>query len=233
MPPRSVEPAILMAPILIILATAILVGLLAGGSLRPFEGMRLHWWALAPMGLLLQAAPVPEFGPVDADLTGALILLVSYGTLLVFTGMNRRLPGAVLVFAGLALNLTVIAPNDGMPVDGVAMRVAGGETATIDGDAKHHLMSDEDVLSFLGDSIAVPPPAGLIMSAGDVVLYTGVMWFAIVTMLGRARQNVRPPARWFQMYRGKHLSPERRGLPRRTWMPQRTPVGAGRWGTAR
>ena len=154
--------------------------------------------------------------------------------LLVFAALNRRLPGAVLVFAGLALNLAVIAPNGGMPVDPAAARAAGAGTVTIEGTAKHHALSSDDVLPFLADVIAVPQPAGVVASFGDVVLYCGVIAFLITTMLGRARENVRPPARWFQMYRGKHLSPARRGLPRRLRVPAagRTPAAA-RWGTAR
>lgn len=222
-----------MTPILLILVIAVLAGLLAGGSLRPFERVRVHWWALAVVGLALQAAPVPDIGSLDPDVVAALIFLGSYAALLSFGAINRRLPGAPLILAGLALNLAVIAPNGGMPVDAAAMRRAGAETVTIEGDAKHHLMTEDDVLPFLGDIIAVPKPAGLIVSVGDLELYAGLMWFVVMTMLGRARENVRPPARRVQMYRGKHLPPGRRRLPRR-YLPQRpAPAAAGRWGTVR
>jgi hypothetical protein len=222
-----------MTPILLILVAAVLAGLLAGGSLRPFERMRVHWWALAAIGLVLQAAPVPEVGSVDPDVVAATMLLGSYAALLAFTAMNRRLPGAPLILAGLALNLAVIAPNGGMPVDAAAMQRAGAETVTIEGDAKHHLMTEDDVLPYLGDTLAVPKPAGLILSVGDVELYAGILWFVVMTMLGRAQENVRPPARWFQMYRGKHLPPERRRLPRRYLLQHPTPAAATRWGTVR
>ncbi len=222
-----------MSLIAAIAVVAVVAGLLAGGSLRPFEHLRVHWWALAPIGLALQGAPLPE----HPELPAGAVLLVSYGLLLVFAAVNRRLPGAVLVFAGLALNLAVIAPNGGMPVDPAAARAAGAGTVTIEGTAKHHVLSSDDVLPFLADVIAVPQPAGVVASFGDVVLYCGVITFLITTMLGRARENVRPPARWFQMYRGKHLSPARRGLPRRLREadPGRVPVAPPRenWGTAR
>ncbi len=220
-----------MTPILLILAAAVAAGLLAGGSLRPFERIRVHWWGLAAAGLALQAAPVPSVAFVDPGVMATLLLLSSYGALLSFTAINRRLPGASLILAGLALNLAVIAPNGGMPVDAGAMRRAGGESVTIEGDVKHHLMSDDDVLPFLGDTIAIPEPVGLIVSAGDLELYGGIVLFVIMTMLGRARENVRPPARWFQMYRGKHLSPELRGLPPRHPRQRSSPAAATRWGT--
>jgi hypothetical protein len=219
-----------MTPILLILTVAVLAGLLAGGSLRPFERLRVHLWGLALVGLALQVAPVPDVRSVDPDLVAALMLLVSYAALLTFTAVNRKLPGAPLILVGLALNLAVIAPNGGMPVDAAAMQRAGAETVTIEGDAKHHLMSDEDVLPFLGDTIAVPEPAGLIVSVGDVELYVGLLWFVVMTMLGLARENVRPPARWFQMYRGKHLPPERRRLPR-GYLAHRPPAATTRWET--
>jgi hypothetical protein len=220
-----------MSLIAAIVVVAVVAGLLAGGSLRPFEHMRVHWWALAPIGLALQGAPLPQ----HPDLPAGAVLLVSYGMFLVFAAVNRRLPGLALVFAGLALNLAVIAPNGGMPVDQAAARAAGAGTVTIEGTAKHHTLSSDDVLPFLADVIAVPQPAGVVASFSDVILYCGVMAFLITTMLGRARENVRPPARWFQMYRGKHLSPARRGLPRRLRVAtaSRSPAATARWGTAR
>jgi Family of unknown function (DUF5317) len=221
-----------MSPIVLIVVVAVSAGLLAGGSLRPFEHLRVHWWALAPIGLALQGAPVPDLGNVDRDLVAAVMLLGSYGMLFGFTLLNRRLPGTVLVFAGLALNLAAIAPNGGMPVDPVAARMAGAGSITVQDDAKHHLLGPDDVLPFLADVIGVPPPARLVVSLGDVVLYAGVLMFVVTTMRGLAPANVRPPARRFQMYRGKHLPPERRGLPRRLLLPSPTPAAA-RWGTAR
>jgi hypothetical protein len=221
-----------MSPIVLIVALAVVAGLLAGGSLRPFEHLRVHWWALAPIGLALQGAPVPDLPGADRDVLAAMMLLGSYGTLLAFAGVNRRLPGMVLVLAGLALNLAVIAPNGGMPVDPVAARMAGTGSITIHADAKHHLLEAEDVLPFLGDVIAVPPPARIVMSLGDVVLYAGLMAFVVTTMRGLAPANVRPPARWLPMYRGKHLPPERRGL-RRHLLPPSRPPAAARWGTVR
>ena len=220
-----------MSLIVFVLVIALTAGFLAGGSMRPFEHLRVHWWAVAPIGLALQGAPVPMISSADPEIVGGVMLLASYGLLLTFTHVNRRLPGAVLVFAGLALNLAVVAPNGGMPVDPVAARLAGAGAFTIEGTAKHHLMSPEDVLPFLGDVIGVPPPGRVVLSLGDVVLYVGLIAFVVTTMRGLAPVNVRPPVRWFQMYRGKHLPVDRRGLPRRLLLPSPTPAGA-RWGIA-
>jgi hypothetical protein len=221
-----------MSPILLIVAPAVAAGFLAGGSLKPFERLRVHWWALAPLGLALQAAPVPDLLRVRPDTLAAVMLVASYGALIAFAAVNRRLPGAWLVLIGLALNLVVIASNGGMPVDPAALRAAGATSVSIEGDAKHHLMTGDDAVAFLGDTLPVPAPIGAVLSIGDVVLYAGVAWFVISLMRGHAPENVRPPVRWFRMYRGKHLSPARRGI-RPPQPPRRVPAAATRWGTVR
>jgi hypothetical protein len=200
-----------MIVVIPIVVLAVLAGLVAGGSLRSFERVRVHWWGAALVGLLLQAAPVGrDHGLVVAALAG------SYSLLVAFAVMNRRLPGAWLVMLGLGMNLAVVVPNAGMPVSLEAVRDAGGHVtaASID-DVKHHEMTDGDVLAFLGDVIPVPAPIGIVLSAGDVLLYTGIAWFLVAVTLGRSAENHRPPARWFRMYRGKHLPVEAR-LPRKT-----------------
>jgi hypothetical protein len=220
-----------MTLIVAIVVVAIAAGFLSGGSLRPFERLRVHWWAIAPIGLALQGAPVQALVRVDGDAVSTVVLVVSYVMLLCFAFVNRKLPGALLILTGLAMNVAVIAPNGGMPVDPAAARVAGAGAITIEDTAKHHVLRGDDVLPFLGDVIAVPPPVGVVLSAGDVVLYAGVLAFVVMTMRGLASRNARPPARWFQRYRGKHLPPDRRGLPRGLPLPSPAPAGA-RWGTA-
>jgi len=40
--------------VLIVIGLAIGVGFIAGGSLRPFERVNVHWWGVALAGLVLQ-----------------------------------------------------------------------------------------------------------------------------------------------------------------------------------
>jgi hypothetical protein len=218
-----------MSPILVVIAAAVLVGLIAGGSLRNFERLRVHWWALAFLGLALQIVPVPRFDNVPLWAVGAGMLVASYVLLLAFLAVNRWIPGAIVMAIGLLLNLAVVASNGGMPVSAGAIETAGGSVAILaDGaGAKHHLMNDADVLSPLGDVIPIPPPAGVVLSIGDVLLYAGVAWFIVQVMRGRSRENPRPIAMWFLTYRGKHA-------PRHWRMPARyraAPVAAERSGT--
>ena len=198
-----------MMLVLIVIGLAICVGFAAGGSLRHFERFRVHWWGVALAGLALQGIPLtsgvsPPVG--TAALLGSYVLLGS------FAWVNRRLPAVWLVMVGLALNFVVIGVNDGMPVSAGALEVSGAsaEGLATEGTLKHHLMGPGDTLTPLGDVIGIPPPVGVVISVGDVILYTGVAILVVAVMIGRSGENRRPPARWFQGYRGKHLRPRPR-----------------------
>jgi Family of unknown function (DUF5317) len=220
-----------MALVAIIVLVALVVGFAARGSLRNFERIQIHWWAVALFGLGLQAIPVPErFGTRGA----VSLLMASYVLLTAFVWVNRRLPAAPLILIGLVMNMVVIGANQGMPVSEAAIRATGdvseGPLAGVDG-TKHHLMTDEDVLTWMADVIPVPPPIAVILSVGDLFLYSGVAWFVVMVMIGRFEVNRRPKAR-LQRYRGKHLPPERR-LTRRAAARQTGPrTAAVRSGTA-
>jgi len=219
-----------MSPVLIVIVAAVLVGLLVGGSLRNFERLRVHWWVLAFAGLALQILPVPTIGGAPTWAVGAGMLVASYVLLLTFLTVNRWIPGAPVMAIGLVLNLAVVAANGGMPVSARAVEAAGGSAAELaeGAGAKHHLLNDAEVLSPLGDVIPIPPPIGVVLSIGDVLLYLGIGWFVIQVMRGRSRENPRPIAMWFLAYRGKHA-------PGHWRMPARyrsaAPAGAERSGT--
>ena len=211
--------------VLILIAAAIVIGFVAGGSLRPFEHVRVHWWGAALVGVLLQALPLN--GGLG---TGAVV--ASYVLLVGFAVVNRRLPALWLVIAGLLLNLLVIGVNGGMPVSASALRTAGADPEGLVGAGaiKHHLMRPDDVLTPLGDVIGIPSPIGAVVSVGDLLLYAGIAILVVAVMLGRAGENRRPPSRLFPGYRGKHLPPERRFG--RLATRQAGPAGGGRSGTS-
>lgn len=198
----------------LILILAVLAGLLSGGSPRFLERLRVHWWGLAPIALVLQSVPIPVGNAERAGLEAA-ALVSSYVLLLGVVIVNRRVPGAAFMAAGLTMNLAVVALNGGMPVSRDAIRAAGaGGVIVIEDGAKQHLMSDDDVLQPLADVLPVPPPFGVVFSIGDVLLYGGMAWWCFAVTRGRFRENLRPPARRFLMYRGKH-APDSYRLPAR------------------
>ena len=111
--------------------------------------------------------------------------------LLVFAFANIRLAGFVLIFVGLALNLTVIAANQGMPVTRHAL-VASGQGSLL-GDLEHHggakhflARPGNTVLLSLGDVIPIGDPLNQVVSAGDCVVYGGVVWLIAAAMRGRS-----------------------------------------------
>jgi hypothetical protein len=186
---------------------AVVVGLLAGGSLRRFSELRLRWWLLAPIGLALQGVPLPD-GRHGSDLVIRMVVFgTSYVLVLAFAIRNRRIAGVPLVIVGLLLNGLVVTANGGMPVSRSAL-VESGQADVLhllleDEGAKHHLLvPGEDVLAPLGDVIAVPPPIAQVVSVGDVFVYAGVFWMIIAIMRGQTAGLDRHPE--MEPYRGRH-----------------------------
>jgi hypothetical protein len=220
-----------MIVVLFIAVAGLVAGFLAGGSVRNFDRIHVHWWGAALAGLLLQVAPLNRWLNEDVAVAS---LIASYGLLVAFMWVNRRLPAAPLLLAGLALNMLVIGVNRGMPVSEGAIRTTQAASGTIPSgidDGKHHLMTSSDVLTPLADVIGIPPPIATVLSVGDLVLYSGIIVFTVIVMRGRFAANRRPPA-WIQMYRGKHLPPRRR-LPRRSRPAAGPRLAAASSGTSR
>jgi hypothetical protein len=178
---------------------AFLLGYVFGGRIRRFEQLHLRWSWLAIAGLALQFVPLPD-GATGTDLVvRTAVLSCSYVLLLVFAALNIRLAGVPLVFAGLALNLLVIASNGGMPVSRGALESSGqGDVLQVlidEGAAKHHLLTDDDVLTPLADVIPVGGPIKQVVSLGDVFVYAGVVWLIVAVMRGRIPQTSRAGSR--------------------------------------
>jgi hypothetical protein len=220
-----------MIVVALIIALAIAAGVVAGGSLRSLERIRIHWWGIAFIALALQAVPISG-GNENRIGVAAATLVASYVLLLAVIAVNRRVPGAAFMAAGLLMNLAVVAFNGGMPVSGNALRASGAEGAiVIEDGAKHHLMTDADVLQPLADVIPLPPPFGLVFSVGDVLLYGGLAWWCFAVTRGRFRENRRPPARWFRRYRGKHAPMAYRFPARHRLVQRMAPAEGARSGT--
>ncbi len=114
------------------------------------------------------------------------------------------------------MNLAVVSLNGGMPVSRDAVLAAGADgVILIEDGARYHLMTDADILQPFADVVPVPSPFGVVLSVGDVLLYGGLAWWCFVVTRGRFRENLRPPAHRFLMYRGKHALASYR-LPART-----------------
>lgn len=161
-------------------AVAVVVGamvglgwtLLAPRRSRHAREAHLRWWPALAVGLVLQFLG----GSLDGG-PAIVLLLVSYGLLLVFAAANLHAAGMGLVGLGIALNMTTIAVNAGMPVRAEAMVTAGvvaaEDVGAVDLGGKHHLEDADDRLMIISD---VLPVAALdeVVSMGDVVMAIGL-----------------------------------------------------------
>jgi hypothetical protein len=161
--------------------TAVLLGYLAGGRLGRLGAAQFRWPLVGLAGIALQFAP---FGGSP----GYLLLLGSFVLLFVAAGVNRRLPGFVLVLAGLWLNFLVIAVDHGMPVTLHALTASGQQETlnelTAHPGAKHHLATSADVLLPLADRIPIGSPVHQAVSFGDLLVHAGAIWFVVRGMRG-------------------------------------------------
>jgi hypothetical protein len=171
-----------MRLIVLTVVVALVAGFLAGGSLREFPTVRTRWWGLALLGVAMQF--------VTGGAVEIAFLIGSFAVLLVFVIANLRAPGFALILIGLALNATVIALNQGMPVTRAALLRSGqADTMTElvnDGDGQKHFLADDGtVLLPLGDVIALGGPVRQVVSIGDIFVHLGVGWFIVVAMRRR------------------------------------------------
>jgi Family of unknown function (DUF5317) len=177
-----------MKLLLAVVVLSVCLGYLLGGRLHRLEALRPRWWGLVILGLGIQFVPLPE-GVAGTDLVvRTAVLALSYSLLLIFGLVNVRMPGMLLVVVGLACNTTVIVVNGGMPASAQALIDSGQEDVLAllrdQGADKHHLLTDDDQLTFLADVIAVPQPIGQAVSVGDIFVYAGLTWLIVAAMRG-------------------------------------------------
>ncbi len=180
---------------MILLVLGLVAGLARGGKLSNIATASFEKSWLVFVGLAIQVSAELYAAFVDGSLReggrGIAILAFSYIFLITFVILNRRLPGAWLIAAGLGLNLLVIIPNGGMPVSLRASAVAGFDPSSyLDSAVKHREMGPDTVLWFLGDVIPMPF-IKKIVSVGDLVLGLGI--FVLIERLVRySPKRLRP-----------------------------------------
>lgn len=180
---------------LVIVAVVIAAAWLRGGVLRRLAALPLRLPGLAFAGFAVQAAVYIVFRAAPALAPVAPLLFVaSLVMLAVWCGLNRHLPGMLVMMLGLLLNTAAIAANGGyMPVWGAAARVAGvlgpAPLAAPEYDRRWMTTDGPAPLLFLGDVLALPawlPLAG-VWSIGDVLLVLGICILCWRTMHDSSR----------------------------------------------
>ena len=178
------------------LALGLTVSTLVGGSLRALAELKLRATWLFYAALVLQVAAFP-FRPLPwhtSDRAATLLWIASYALLIGAAALNRRVPGVVIVFVGMACNLAAVLSNGGhMPVRPSAMRAAGYDYVV---HANSAALAHPH-LSLLIDRWAAPSwiPGANVFSVGDVIIAVGAFVFALVTTGAVARVSglAKPP----------------------------------------
>jgi hypothetical protein len=162
---------------------AVLLGTLLGGSLRGLSQLRFRasWLLFAAVGLQVAAFPfgfLPWHTGQDA---GTALWLGSYGLLVVAALLNARIPGVLVLAAGMGANLLAVAVNGGtMPVLPGAMHAAG-RTEVLHANST---AASDPALSWLVDRWSAPDwvPLANVFSLGDVVIAVGAMVMVVAGM---------------------------------------------------
>jgi chromate transport protein ChrA len=159
------------------IAVAALVVVVTKGSFQHLGRIELHalWVLLAALAIQV-ALEFVDFPKERIDDVGLAILLASYALIFTFCFVNRRIGGMLIVAAGVALNVLVIALNGGMPTkDDVRERDGREVRVPIERTVKHKPRESDDVLPFLGDVITAPGVPNQQFSVGDIVIGIGVV----------------------------------------------------------
>jgi len=159
------------------IALAVVAVVATKGSFERLGRLRFRMLWLLFVGLAIQIAlEVIELPKDRIEDVGFAILLLSYVVILGFCLANRSVRGMTLVGVGVALNVLVIALNQGMPTkDDVRERHGREVNVPIEQTVKHRPEDDDDLLGFLGDVITVPGFPNQQFSIGDVVMGIGII----------------------------------------------------------
>ena len=180
---------------LILFVVVIVVALARGGSLRHFATLQLRWPGLAIAGFVLQLLIFTPFADTSLIAWATVPLyLLSMLMLTLWVALNWRIPGMLLIAAGLLMNFAAVAANDGkMPVSADALRVAGRyeEILADNSGVSKHVVADSDTvrLRLLTDIIGIPKqvPFAAVWSIGDIALSLGIAILCFRTIRGEPR----------------------------------------------
>jgi MFS family permease len=164
----------------------IAAGVAFGGDWRRLATFSLRFWPLLVVAFTIRTLA----GLFPAPLGVYLVALV--GIALV-AALNWRLPGALLIAIGTAMNVVVVSLNTGMPYDAVTAVAVGAPLPT---DSLHVLMGDQTQLRFLADIVPVGF-ARSVYSVGDFLIALGGFLIPFMWLQAPAgadsRHDVRSP----------------------------------------
>ena len=158
----------------------VVVGWALGGRLSELLALPIRWGVLPLTAFGIQWLLVRAPGGDPVPVLGA-AFAATYGQLIAFLWINRRLPGLKLALVGTLLNLAAILANGGFmpiapealvatypdrPVPLVGQRLPQSKDVV--------LPVDRAVLPGLGDTLVMTWPYKSVFSIGDLVLAAGL-----------------------------------------------------------
>jgi hypothetical protein len=177
----------------VILLVAVAAGLIAGWGYARWKGVtwqspvfKATW--LVALGFLPQliAFYLPYTRKLLSNEAASFCLIASQILLLIFTGLNFRLPGMPLLALGLACNLTVILANGGfMPLSTDTASHLVSQTALnklivgerVSSASKDILLPEASIrLPWLADRFIQKVPYRFAFSLGDIFIAAGAFW---------------------------------------------------------
>ena len=197
-------------------ALGLIAGFLLGGDIFNLlaNTRRLRWLALLALGAIVRFGTEAALnaGVGIADTLRLPLFVFAFGLLLAGCWANRREPGFIIAFVGIASNLVPIVVNGGyMPIWLPSLIAAGFTPADVQSQF-HTILGPALDLNFLlhagplGDVIPIPVPIiQNVASIGDAFLAAGLAFFAFASVIrvpaGRrpapsaaAATPARPPA---------------------------------------
>jgi hypothetical protein len=182
------------------IALAIIVVVATKGSFERLSRLKFRMLWLLMLGLAVQIVlEVVKFPKDRIENLGFALLLLSYVAILSFCFVNRSVRGMTLIAIGVALNVLVIALNQGMPTkDDVHERNGKEVHVPIEQTVKHRPEEDDDLLVFLGDVITAPGFPNQQFSIGDIVMGLGIVDLCFEGSRVPRRRGVAPATRGAQ-----------------------------------
>lgn len=159
--------------LLVLAAVCVLSVPITGGRLRRLAHVRVRWVWLGPVAVSVQTVLV-TIAPGGSETVHASIHIGTYALLAAFLWANRHLPGARIIACGTFMNGLAITVNGGvMPASAAAQRVAG---LTLGKGFHNSVALAHPHLLWLGDIIPVPWPLPNVLSAGDCIVFIGLLF---------------------------------------------------------